>query len=212
MRGVAHAKTNYLTDSKAIRAWRSDTYRAFTETSHYQQQLKQCCEDTVTIIRKYVRAFSFSGSIEWGATLLRLFSQVVKPSAALGTKLNCSPDDYSWSWGFYHHADIQKSDTEEFDLVDCKTRGTASQATIRGIQGGSKVGGRIMTVFPGLSRHAETTKVTIQKPMMLVTFKDVSLNSKLHSEVASTSLCSCRPPQTSQDSKDKMSKHEHPGP
>lgn len=183
MRGVAHAKTNYLTDSKAIRAWRSDTYRAFTETSHYQQQLSQCCENTVIIIRKYVRAFSFSENIEWGATLLRLFKHVVKPAATLGTKLNCSPDDYSWNWGFYPHPDVEKSDTEELDLIDCKTGGLVSKATIQSIQAGSKVGELIMPVFPELCRHAETTKVTIQRPMVLASFTDVSLNPNLRCEV-----------------------------
>lgn len=194
-------------DLKSIRAWRSDTYRAFTESFQYQQQLNQSCDDTVKIIGNYFNSFSFSERIEWNAILTRLFSQVVKPAAALATKLHCSPEEYSWNWGFCPNVNIQISDTDKFELIDCKTRVIASRATIRGIQDGSKLGRWVMPVFPGLCRHAETTTITIQMPTILVSFADVSLNSNLHSGVTIPNS-----PPARKSPKDVTIKHEDPSP
>lgn len=161
-----------MPDHKAIGTWRSDTFRALTATEDYQNELHQRCIDTATYIMEYLQEFSFSKDVDWDKMRQKIMDQVLKPAATLGTSLVCSPEEYSWSYSFPEHYRARVADVQDFEFIDCNTHCPASKVNTRGIQDHSRFGHYIAPIFPGLCREAEEHTVTIQKPFLLVEFKD----------------------------------------
>lgn len=185
-----------MADPRAIATWRSDTCRALTSTNYYQEQLYKRCIEADTHIMEYLQKFSFSKNIDWESLHQRIMDRVLKPAATLGTALVCSPEDYAWSFSFPLHFAVEMADIADFDFIDCSTHCSASKGNICGIQDHSKFGYFVAPIFPGLCRDEQKKIVTIQKPLMLVAFRNAPPNPSSPSEAA----IPYKPPQTRQSS------------